>query len=325
MVPEFIQSEKECILCGNREARILNEPLRLVQCRRCRFIFRDQGMQEKHYETTDNYRERMTRKGRVEARQRDTRHQLEIITKVIPAQGRWLDIGCNDGFFLQEAKKSGFQVYGCEPNREMCSFAREQGLEIIEGTFDTAFDAFQKNAPYDVISLFHVLEHLNDPVAELQKVFSLLGDNGVLIVEVPDFEAPLQKIYGDESPWCCEEHLLYFTRTSLTRLLNMAGFSVLFSHRRSWDEFQRHWWENLHRLPVFTAIFRLARAVRKILKKVLHVDDDNFIAVESVNVTQENIDDPILQKGAKLFGQVNYYFNRGDHLMVICQKRKQGA
>ena len=151
---------------------------------------------------------------------------------------RLLDVGAGGGEVVYAAQKAGFVSCGIEPNIGYSEFARDQyGVTVETGQLDSSkFDRF------DVITLFHVLEHVPEPVTFLQKLHEHLQPNGHLLIEVPNIEQ------ADASPHNIyfRAHLLYF---SVATLLSLAspGFSsvqisslgnlrVLFQRKHEWGE-----------------------------------------------------------------------------------------
>ncbi|MCB9891194.1 MAG: methyltransferase domain-containing protein [Planctomycetes bacterium] len=137
-------------------------------------------------------------------------------------RGRLLDVGCFTGHFLAAAGRRGFEVEGTEICREAAERAREasggtvhvgelSSLSLPEGT-------------YDVITMLDVLEHLSDPLGDLERVLSWLRPGGVLYFETPNFDALARRRFGKR--WCVffPWHLTYFTNATLHELALRVGF-----------------------------------------------------------------------------------------------------
>jgi SAM-dependent methyltransferase len=137
---------------------------------------------------------------------------------------RLLDVGCGTGLFLHLAQASGMQGQGIELSASAVRYARTRyGLDVHEGTLESAdlpTDAF------DVVVMWHVLEHLPDPVASLQRVTRLLAPGGLLLIAVPNFASVEARVFGRR--WYsldAPRHLYQFTPESLRAVLAIAGLT----------------------------------------------------------------------------------------------------
>ena len=120
---------------------------------------------------------------------------------------RLLDIGAGGGEFCYMAEKAGFSVRGIEPHHGYSAFARDNYDVAVE----TNGIADLKAQEADVVTLFHVFEHLAHPDAVIEKVWSVLADHGHLVIEVPNIHQ------ADASPHNIyfKAHLFYYSRFSL--------------------------------------------------------------------------------------------------------------
>ena len=126
---------------------------------------------------------------------------------VDPGGLRPLDIGAGGGEVVYAASKSGFIASGIEPNEGYSEYARENyGVQV-----DTMHLDEYVGEPCDVITMFHVLEHMPNPSAVIEKVWTLLKPNGYFLVEVPNIEQ------ADASPANIyfKAHLYYLSASTL--------------------------------------------------------------------------------------------------------------
>jgi SAM-dependent methyltransferase len=137
-----------------------------------------------------------------------------------------LDIGCGRGLMLKTAQQAGWEVHGTEVNDDAAYHAREiLGLNVRSGELEEA--GFKKGM-FDVITAWHVLEHLKDPQSTLAACRALLADEGVLVIEVPNLSSLQARLSGRH--WFHLDvpfHLHHFTRHSIERVLENAGFIVV--------------------------------------------------------------------------------------------------
>jgi 2-polyprenyl-3-methyl-5-hydroxy-6-metoxy-1,4-benzoquinol methylase len=143
------------------------------------------------------------------------------IFKVQGKPGRLLDIGCGNGEFLRFASGFGWTVVGVDVDEHAVFEARSNGLDVRSGSID----AIESNEKFDFISLSHVIEHVHDPIALIQRCYTLLNDGGTLWMETPNIESFGYAVY--KSVWRGLEpprHLILFNQSSLNELLSRSGF-----------------------------------------------------------------------------------------------------
>lgn len=137
-----------------------------------------------------------------------------------------LDIGCGGGGFIKRLQGLGFQVHGLDASPLACRLAGESvGAEnIFHGDLMSVdFPA----SSYDVITMWHVIEHVHDPLAVLKKARLLLKDDGLLIVCCPNFDSWLRIFFKEKwYPFFVPHHLFHFTLRTLSIALEKAGYEV---------------------------------------------------------------------------------------------------
>ena len=158
------------------------------------------------------------------ARRANARRKLWSIRLRGPRSGRLLDIGCAAGFFLAEARRY-YDVRGVEISEYSSTIARERfGLDVFTGTLR---DAALPEDAFDVITMWDVIEHLDDPKAELELVARALKPGGSVVVTTGDAGSRYARRAGVrwhllEPPW----HLYFFSRTTLANMAAAAGLRV---------------------------------------------------------------------------------------------------
>lgn len=152
--------------------------------------------------------------------------KLKILDKIeLPDKPRTLDVGCGAGFFLEMLKRRGWDAVGVEPNEDLVKRAvGELGLDVRQGTLTTAD---LEEASFDVITLWHCLEHDPTPKETLRLCFRLLKPEGVVVAQVPDhasWEAKTFKNYfwSNDIP----RHLNFFTPQTLRQITEQCGFDT---------------------------------------------------------------------------------------------------
>jgi SAM-dependent methyltransferase len=138
---------------------------------------------------------------------------------------RLLDLGCWVGYLLAEARDRGWEVLGVEPSAFAAAHARDAfGLEIVEQDLLTAD---LPAGAFDAVVLGDVIEHLTDPLTALERIGRLLAPGGVLFLTVPDAGSRLARAMGRHWWSVIPTHVQYFSRHSLTLLLERAGYAPL--------------------------------------------------------------------------------------------------
>ena len=156
--------------------------------------------------------------------------RLECFERLLPeTKRRLLDVGSGPGFFLKTAKDRGWNVRGIEPSRQAAAHARELGLEVIEGFFNT--ESARSLGAFDVVHLNNVLEHVPDPSDLISSARDLLSPGGLLCLNVPNdftpFQASARASLSLPEWWVAPpHHLNYFDFESLSILVTKAGFDI---------------------------------------------------------------------------------------------------
>ena len=140
-----------------------------------------------------------------------------------PVKGRVLDVGCGRGLLLKEFRRRGWQVQGTELSEHSARYPREiLDLPVETGSLETI--RFPANH-FDVITLWHVLEHVSDPQALLTEANRILKPGGVLLVSVPNFGGCEAKLFRDK--WFhldVPRHVTHLTKGMLEQALRGNGF-----------------------------------------------------------------------------------------------------
>lgn len=198
---------------------------RLVRCKRCGLMYLDPRLRQDVILNAYSVGEDPNFVSQVEARERTFERSLAYLERFMPARGRVLDIGTAAGSFLAVARRRGWEVAGCEPNRWLCEWgARHYGLPLQPGT---VFDMQLPAASFDLVTLWDVLEHTPDPKAVLQEAARVLRPGGWLVVNYPDISSSIARLMGRRWVFLLSVHLYYFTPDSIRRMLDSVGFRTV--------------------------------------------------------------------------------------------------
>jgi SAM-dependent methyltransferase len=225
-----------CAACGGEEGRklaaidhITGEQFEVLVCSRCGLGRTDPAPDDLlRYYPIGYYGSGGIRfNPLVEAAIRTSRGaRVAAVTRAHPAPGAVLDIGCGRGLMLSDLARRGWRTVGVEMSEAASRHAREVlGLDVRVG--DLAGCEFP-SASFDVVTLFHVLEHLPDPDAALAEARRVITPDGRLLVEVPNFGSLQSQLTGGKGFHLdAPRHLFHFTRAALLQLLGRAGFEPL--------------------------------------------------------------------------------------------------
>lgn len=183
--------------------------------------------QDQYYQSADYISHTDTKRNLLErlyhiVKQYSLKKKCALIDNYSGASKSLLDIGAGTGDFLLSAKERGWRVKGVEPNPLARNKALNKGLSLKEDS------AACKNEKFEVITLWHVLEHLPDLENEIRLIVSLLEENGTLIVAVPNFKSDDAAYY--KHFWAAYDvprHLWHFSQTAISNLFSENGMKVI--------------------------------------------------------------------------------------------------
>lgn len=233
-----------CPLCGADDALVVATVADYVVasqnviCRGCGLVYTNPRLsaeeREAYYRTSfiqgrhqiksvDEARERARRKGS------QKKYRVDVFSAGLTDRSRALEIGCSYGFLLNALRTAtGCRVEGVEPSEVSGAFAREEfDIPVFKGTVEE-YLASSPKGPFDLIIVYHVLEHLADPVGVLRRLRALLAPGGKLYIVVPDvthLQEPPESFF--QVP-----HLISFSPWTLRRALADAGFTIILFRRK---------------------------------------------------------------------------------------------
>ena len=164
----------------------------------------------------------------VESQRREAmyRDRLARIEKHRPSPRAWLDVGCGGGGMLTCVAAAGFEAEGIELSPSADLITERFGIPVHKLPLIEALPQLHHRR-FGVVSYFHVLEHVVDPVGELGAARGLLGPESLLVVEVPFFDSLPWRVLGARHRHFYRGHRSYFNRHSLEAMLTKTGFAVL--------------------------------------------------------------------------------------------------
>lgn len=202
---------KRCLSCGHGVTSPFPTPEELRKLYNKRYF-------STHYETVQKGSNKFKRIIRSQ------RHRVRFVKRHVQ-QGTLLDVGCGTGYFLYACKKK-FDCYGFD----VTEVNRKNIEDVLEIKF--FFNNMQEiNQKFDVITLWHSLEHFQAPFETLENMKKILKSNGKLIIEVPNYwSIDGVMMHQDWPNWDPPFHLHHFTKKSLYKLAAKANLRIIDSH-----------------------------------------------------------------------------------------------
>lgn len=159
-------------------------------------------------------------------------------------KARLMDIGCGDGRFLKEMARYGWEVYGIDTAKTASNL-----LKVMKGIKYFSGELVQLNFPsdyFDVVTLWHVLEHLNDPLLELREISRILKRDGLVFIAVPNFNS-LQARFGRHQWFHLDppRHLWHFSSKSLFFAIKKSGLVIEHQNFLSYHYNLFGWWQTI--------------------------------------------------------------------------------
>ncbi|WP_264566042.1 class I SAM-dependent methyltransferase [Flavobacterium sp. N3904] len=150
------------------------------------------------------------------------KNKLSLINSYQPSKGLILDIGAGTGDFLTVAQNDGWKTVGVEPSDKAKAIAKSKGVSFVEKTAELESHTF------DVISMWHVLEHVPNLDEQIKELKRLLKPSGTLIVAVPNFKSYDAKYYGNF--WAAYDvpiHFWHFSKIAIQKLFEKENMKLV--------------------------------------------------------------------------------------------------
>lgn len=221
---------ESCYLCGEKNAfykrpgRVRDDQnLDVLECQSCGLVFLSSfdHISADFYENSRMHAGESRIEDLVNDAASDDERRFQDLQPLLTNR-RVFDFGCGNGGFLTRAAKVASLAVGLEPERRLKAYFQQKQLAVYD-------DLAEVNQSFDVITLFHVLEHLPDPLDTLKQLAGKLNADGCLIIEVPNAADALLTLYRSDAfarftYWSC--HLYLFTANTLGLLARKAGLEI---------------------------------------------------------------------------------------------------
>jgi 2-polyprenyl-3-methyl-5-hydroxy-6-metoxy-1,4-benzoquinol methylase len=231
----------ECPVCSASNLRnhmvvkdhsVSKESFNIMVCDNCNFHFTNPRPSEdeigKYYDSeeyishTDQANSPINLLYKI-ARQYALRSKKKLINSVAKdKKGRILDYGCGTGYFLETMKSDDWKTYGIEPNDKARAIATQKVK--VKRSID---ELDLKNKKFDIITLWHVLEHIHDLNSTIKSLKTILKEKGKIIIAVPNIESYEESIFGEEwAAYDVPRHLYHFSQETMKTLMLKHGLKI---------------------------------------------------------------------------------------------------
>lgn len=230
--PEVLDQEfLKNVYCSSSEHSLFEQ---VVECSKCQLVYLNPRLQENLI--VDSYAEGedltfiLQDAMRIRTFRKSLRKILDTFS-ITSDRKKVLDVGCAGGAFLRAAGMEGLRVTGIEPSKWLGEYGRrEYGLDIRTGVLEGQ-DFPEKS--FDIITMWDVIEHVPNPHRDLKHIHTLLKDEGIFIVNYPDFGSFPAMFLGRRWPFLLSVHLVYYTPSTIKKQLALAGFQII--------DLKKHW------------------------------------------------------------------------------------
>jgi 2-polyprenyl-3-methyl-5-hydroxy-6-metoxy-1,4-benzoquinol methylase len=226
-----------------KDYTVSQEQFKIVTCKKCGFRFTNPRPYSEaigeYYKAESYISHTNTSKGLIskiyqEVRKFTLKGKLNLINRLSPQKGKLLDVGCGTGMFLNVARENGWKVNGIEPDAGARAIAEEVNDIKIKGEVFSSFE----NETFEIITLWHVLEHVHELNATIDWLKEKLSKDGSLLIAVPNHESKDAEIYQEQwAAYDVPRHLYHFSQKSIKELFANHGFELKETLPMKFDSF----------------------------------------------------------------------------------------
>lgn len=238
----FCESENTRSYLKLKDYFLSQEDFEIFECDNCKLLFTsprpDQSVIGKYYKSEDYLSHNEHKKGLVpwiynQVKKVNIRNKYKIACRGTD-KSNLLDFGCGVGDFLHYAQQKGCDVMGCDLSED----ARKIATAKLGKTIVTPEEIFTlPHSTFDIITMWHVLEHIDDLRFQVEQLHRLLKDNGRLVIAVPNYMSYDAQYYKDKwAAYDVPRHLNHFHKESLQNIF-AGNFELEKIHPMRWDAY----------------------------------------------------------------------------------------
>jgi len=259
----------KCPWCGSDKAQInlwlkddflTKEDFHICECLNCGLLYTmPRPPKEKigdYYKSDEYYSHQENKKGFIprlyeSIKRLNLKHKYRIATKGMQP-GKLLDIGCGVGDFLHTAENKGWQCIGVEPSEDAKEIAHKRmkapiySSEQLEQLPDKSFD---------LITMWHVLEHVDDLKWQIEQLQRLVKPNGRIVIAVPNYKSYDGQFYKEHwAAYDVPRHLNHFSRNTITKIFKANNLILERTTKLIWDAYYISYMSEQYRNHAFPLI-----------------------------------------------------------------------
>ena len=242
----WCQSEKAHTHLSLKDYFLTQEPFEIMVCEDCGLLYTTPKPSDEklgdYYKSEAYYSHQENKKGFIprlyEAIKKvNIKHKFEVATNDLKLEngGKMLEIGCGVGGFLHYAEQQGWDCYGAEPSEDAMKILQSKTkAKVVKPAQIEDFP----DASFDLICMWHVLEHVADLKWQIAQLKRLLKPNGRIVIALPNYQSYDAQYYKDKwAAYDVPRHLNHFSEEFMRKELNNCGLAYIKSEKLVWDSF----------------------------------------------------------------------------------------
>jgi len=284
----------KCIICGSSYKTLILNNLSMKKCLKCGLVWRGEfDISSNYYQA--GYAEPDIKKEY--ARILNSESRIKTFKKYVDLNNL-CDLGTGEGIFLKILSRNGYNnLIGIEPSEQTPSFCKKYNLDIKQGFLEDIKKYWNKD--FHTITMFHLIEHLKNPLKSLKMIHDILQAGDSLVIETPNINSHSIKKSNYKHSLIYPEHLYYFNENNIINLLKNSGFKITAKGKRNFTQDNLGIKECLNRLGLLhkTQKEDTSRQSKQERTKP-HIFHNNTITKKLIRI--------ILNKTVILLGRVDY-------------------
>ena len=261
----WCESDKAQINLWLKDEFLTKEDFHICECLNCGLLYTmprpSQDKIGEYYKSEEYYSHQENKKGFIprlyeKVKKVNLKHKYKLATKGLEA-GRLLDIGCGVGDFMHTAETHSWQCVGVEPSEDAKTIARQRTKAKLLSSEDLEQ---LPDASFDVITMWHVLEHVDNlkwQVAQLQR---LIKPQGRIVIALPNYKSYDGQYYKEHwAAYDVPRHLSHFNRKTISKILTTNELKLVETDKLRWDAYYISYMSEqykIHKLPLLRGAYR---------------------------------------------------------------------